>query len=152
MTIQTKDIQSIREGLKKRKLSDLDSDNKPLSTRQAILILAPTILKMKEKGFTNADITETLRPYNLEIKAHNLSRYLREFQKMKKPTKQETTVKRASSENAAQPDVAVPTAAPAVAVAPTAAETPAIDALPAAATAKSTSGVANIDELKTQST
>ena len=82
MTIRLKDIQAINDDLKKRKLSDLAKDSeKPVSTKKAVMQLAPTLLQKKAQGFTTADLVELLNQYQITIKPRDLSRYLREFKK-----------------------------------------------------------------------
>ena len=79
--VTMKDIQSIREDLKKRKPAEmaLNSD-RPLSNREAIQQLAPTLLKMQKRGFTTSALVELLQTHHIIIKSRDLSRYLREFQ------------------------------------------------------------------------
>jgi hypothetical protein len=51
--VTMKDIRSIRDVLKKLKPTDLAGNtDKPLSNRDAIKQLAPTLLKMRKRGFT----------------------------------------------------------------------------------------------------
>jgi len=79
--VTMKDIQSIREELKKTKPADLASNSdKPLSNREAVRQLAPTLLKMRERGFTTSDLVELLNQQQIAVKGRDLSRYLREFQ------------------------------------------------------------------------
>jgi arginine repressor len=76
-----KDIPSIREDLKKCKPADLaNNSDKPLSNREAVKQLAPTLLKMRERGFTSNDLVELLNQHQIAVKIRDLSRYLREFQ------------------------------------------------------------------------
>ena len=79
--VTMKDIPSIREELKKTKPADLASNSdKPLSNREAVRQLAPTLLKMRERGFTSSDLIELLNQHQITIKSRDLNRYLREFQ------------------------------------------------------------------------
>lgn len=41
--------------------------------------LAPTLLKKKEDGFTTAELVDFLAKHHISVKAHNLTRYLREY-------------------------------------------------------------------------
>ena len=94
--VTMKDIQSIRENLKKCKPADLaNSSDKPLSNREAVKQLASTLLKMRKRGFTIIALVELLQAHQINIKGSDLSRYLRAFQG-EKPTK----VKSAQSESA----------------------------------------------------
>ena len=82
MTIRMKDIQTINDDLKKRKLSDLAKESeKPVSTKKAVMQLAPTLLQKRAQGFATADLVELLGQHQITIKPHDLSRYLREYQK-----------------------------------------------------------------------
>ena len=81
MTVTMKDIPAIINDLKKRKPSNLSKDSdRPLSPKEAIMQLAPTLLKKKEEGFTTAELVDFLAKHHISVKAHNLSRYLREYQ------------------------------------------------------------------------
>ena len=82
MTIRMKDIQAINDDLKKRKLADLAKDSeKPVSTKKAVMQLAPTLIQKKSQGFTIADLVELLQQHQITIKPRDLSRYLREYHK-----------------------------------------------------------------------
>lgn len=79
--VTMKDIQSIRENLKKCKPADLANNSaKPITNREAVRQLLPTLLKMRERGFTTSALVEVLQQYQITIKGRDLSRYLREFQ------------------------------------------------------------------------
>ena len=78
--VTMKDIQSIRDNLKKCKLVDVvKSGDKPLSNREAVRQLAPTLLKMRERGFTTAALVDLLQEQQIAIKVRALTRYLREY-------------------------------------------------------------------------
>ena len=79
MTVAMKTIPTIINDLKKRKppAKAKDSD-KPLSVKEAIMQLAPTLLAKKEEGFTTADLVDALAQHDIIVKPHNLTRYLRE--------------------------------------------------------------------------
>jgi hypothetical protein len=82
--VTMKDIQSIRDNLKKCKLADVASNSdKPLSNKEAVRQLAPTLLKMRERGFSTAALVDLLQEQQINIKGRDLSRYLREFQNEK---------------------------------------------------------------------
>ena len=79
--VTMKDIQSIRDDLKKRKPADLANDSdKPLTNREAVKQLAPMLLKMKKRGFTINGLVELLQTHQITVKGSDLSRYLRAFQ------------------------------------------------------------------------
>ena len=80
MTVTMKTIPSIIHDLKKRKPSVLAKDSdKPLSPKEAIMQLAPTLLVKKEEGFGTSELVEILAKHNITVKPHNLTRYLREY-------------------------------------------------------------------------
>ena len=76
MTVTMKDIPAIINDLKKRKPANTD---RPLSPKEAIIQLAPTLLKKKEEGFTTAELVDFLAKHHISVKPHNLTRYLREY-------------------------------------------------------------------------
>ena len=79
--VTLKDIQSIREELKKLKPADMaDNSDKPLSNREAVKQLAPTLLKMRKRGFSVNTLVELLQKHQIDLKGSELSRYLRAFQ------------------------------------------------------------------------
>ncbi|MDL2259736.1 hypothetical protein LJB99_02520 [Deltaproteobacteria bacterium OttesenSCG-928-K17] len=81
MAVTMKDIPTIINDLKKRKPSTLAKDSdRPLSPKEAIMQLAPTLLKKKEEGFTTAELVSFLATHKIAVKPHNLTRYLREYQ------------------------------------------------------------------------
>lgn len=80
MTVTMKDIPAIINDLKKRKPSALAKDSdRPLSPKEAIMQLAPTLLAKKEEGFTTTELVDFLAEHGIVVKAHNLTRYLREY-------------------------------------------------------------------------
>lgn len=80
MTVTMKDIPTIITDLKKRKPSALAKDSdRLLSPKEAIMQLAPTLLKKKEEGITTAELVNFLAKHHISVKPHNLTRYLREY-------------------------------------------------------------------------
>ena len=79
MTVTMKDIPTIINDLKKRKPAIMAKDsNHPLSTKEAITQLAPTLLAKRDEGFTTAELVDALAQHDIIVKPHNLTRYLRE--------------------------------------------------------------------------
>jgi hypothetical protein len=79
--VTMKDIQQIRDDLKKCKPADMAKNSeKPLSVREAVRHLAPTLLKMRKQGFSTSALVELLQAHQITIKGRDLSRYLRDFQ------------------------------------------------------------------------
>ncbi len=80
MTVTMKEIPTIISALKKRKPATLSKDSdKPLSPKEAIMQLAPVLLKKREEGFSSTELVDFLAEHNIAVKAHNLARYLREY-------------------------------------------------------------------------
>ena len=79
MTVTMKDIPAIINDLKKRKPSALAKDSdRPLSPKEAVMQLAPILVKKREEGLTTAELVDFLAKHHISVKAHNLTRYLRE--------------------------------------------------------------------------
>jgi hypothetical protein len=78
--VTMKDINSIRDNLKKCKPADVASNSdKLLSNREAVRQLATILLKMRERGFSTAALLDLLQEQQMNIKGRDLSRYLREY-------------------------------------------------------------------------
>ena len=105
--VTMKDIQNIREDLKKQKPADQASNiDKPLSNREAIKQLAPTLFKMRKRGFTTSALVELLQKHQITIKGSDLTRYLRAFQGEKtaeaNPSQQESPADQEADASAGQ--------------------------------------------------
>jgi len=97
--VTMKDIQRIREELKKLKPSDLaENSDKPLSNREAVKQLGPALLKMRKRGFSVNTLVELLQKHQIDLKGNDLSRYLRAFQGEKATTAKAVRVKNKSAE------------------------------------------------------
>ena len=80
MTVTMKDIPAILNDLKKRKPATLTKDSdRSLSPKEAIIHLAPTLVKKREEGFTTIELVDFLANHRITVKPHNLTRYLREY-------------------------------------------------------------------------
>jgi len=80
MTVTMKTIPTIISALKKRKAPALVKDSeKPLSSKEAVILLAPALLTKKEEGFTAAELADFLAEHGIIVKPHNLTRYMREY-------------------------------------------------------------------------
>lgn len=112
MTVTMKTIPTITSALKKRKPSTLAKDSdKPLSPKEAVMQLAPTLLAKKEEGFTTTELVDILAEHGIAVKAHNLTRYLREYGAATGNTSlgvrnhgSEIEAKRASLQSSSSPD------------------------------------------------
>ena len=102
--VNMKDIPSIREELKKLKPGGLaENAEKPLTNREAVKQLAPTLLKMRKRGFSVSALVELLQKYQIDIKGSELSRYLRAFQGEKTARAKSSRLKRPPAQEADSP-------------------------------------------------
>lgn len=76
---QLKDIKTEFARLKPEKVT-LDG-NRSLTLKEAIFALAPTLERMKKRGFEIQEIADKLKERGLEIKAPTLTKYLNEFRR-----------------------------------------------------------------------
>lgn len=78
---QIKEARKILAGLKPKKVT-LDS-NRSLTVKEAILALAPTLERMKNRGFDTQEIAEKLHEKGIDVKPPTLAKYLNEFRRGK---------------------------------------------------------------------
>ena len=79
MSITMKDIKSIKSDLAKRRPPRLALDeNQAMTTKEAIMALAPELNKMKTRGFSTTAIVEILKEHKISIKGATLNRYINE--------------------------------------------------------------------------
>ena len=84
MKITTASIKEIRLELAKLKPVKITLDgNRSLTVKQAIRALAPTLERMKKRGFDTQEIAEKLHEKGIEIKPPTLAKYLNEFRRGK---------------------------------------------------------------------
>lgn len=57
--------------------------NRSLTVKEAILALAPTLERMKKRGFDTQEIAEKLHEKGIEVKPPTLAKYLNEFRRGK---------------------------------------------------------------------
>ncbi len=82
MTMTASQIKSIGQELNKLRPKKIRVDgNRILTLKEAILALAPAILRLKKRNFELPEIVELLQEKGIEIKLGTLSRYLSEFQR-----------------------------------------------------------------------
>ena len=80
MPVTMKTIPVIINDLKKSKPPTLYKDSdKPLSSKEAVMQLAPILLAKKEEGFTTVALVDALVQHDIIVKPHNLTRYLRGY-------------------------------------------------------------------------
>lgn len=84
MNITTAQIKEIRLELAKLKPVKVTLDgNRSLTVKEAIRALAPTLERMKKRGFDTQEIAEKLHEKGIEIKPPTLAKYLNEFRRGK---------------------------------------------------------------------
>ena len=78
---QVKEIRLEFTKLKPKKVA-LDG-NRSLTVKEAILALAPTLERMKKRGFDIQEIVEKLHEKGIDVKPPTLAKYLNEFRRGK---------------------------------------------------------------------
>ena len=78
-TAQVKDIKSEFAKLKPVKIT-LDG-NSSLTVKEAVFALAPTLERMKKRGFDTQEIAGKLHEKGIEVKPPTLAKYLNEFRR-----------------------------------------------------------------------
>lgn len=88
MTITASQIKEIRLELAKLKPVKVTLDgNRSLTVKQAIFALAPTLERMKKRGFDTQEIVERLHEKGIAVKVPTLAKYLSEFRRRKEDKK-----------------------------------------------------------------
>ena len=107
MNITTAQVKEIRTELAKLKPVKVTLDgNRSLTVKEAVFALAPTLERMKKRGFDTQEIVERLHEKGIEVKVPTLAKYLSEFRRRKEkkrdtPPPQPTTTRAAALETAA---------------------------------------------------
>ena len=78
---QIKEAKKILAALKPVKVT-LDG-NRSMTVKEAIFALAPTLERMKKRGFDTDEIAEKLHEKGIEIKPPTLAKYMSEFRRGK---------------------------------------------------------------------
>ena len=78
---QVKDIKTAFATLKPQKLT-LDG-NRAMTVKEAVFALAPTLERMKKRGFDITELVEKLHEKGIIVKAPTLAKYLNEFRRGK---------------------------------------------------------------------
>lgn len=77
-------LKEIRQELAKLKPLKVTLDgNRSLTVKEAILALAPTLERMKKRGFDTQELAEKLHEKGIEVKPQTLAKYLNEFSRGK---------------------------------------------------------------------
>ncbi len=84
MNITTAQVKEIRLELAKMKPVKVTLDgNRSLTVKEAIFALAPTLERMKKRGFDTQEIAEKLHEKGIEVKPPTLAKYMNEFRRGK---------------------------------------------------------------------
>ena len=78
---QVKDIKAAFVTLKPQKVT-LDGD-RAMTVKEAIFALAPTLERMKKRGFEITELVEKMHEKGIPVKAPTLAKYLNEFRRGK---------------------------------------------------------------------
>ncbi len=82
MTLTASQVKAIGQELNKLRQPKLRLDgNRTLTVREAIFILAPVLLKMKNRDFEIPEIVQLLHEKGIDIKPPTLSKYLNEYKR-----------------------------------------------------------------------
>lgn len=82
MDITASTVKEIRTELAKLRPVKITLDgNRCLTVKEAIFALAPTLERMKKRGFDTQEIAEKLHEKGIEVKPPTLAKYLSEFRR-----------------------------------------------------------------------
>ena len=91
MNITTAQVKEIRLELAKLKPIKVTLDgNRSMTVKEAIFALAPTLERMKKRGFDTQEIADKLHEKGIGVKPPTLAKYLNEFRRGK-DRKKDTT-------------------------------------------------------------
>ena len=84
MAITATQLKEIRQEFAVLKPASVTLDgNRTMSVKEAVFALAPTLERMKKRGFDTQEIVERLHEKGIEVKAPTLANYLSEFRRRK---------------------------------------------------------------------
>ena len=90
MTISMTQLKEIRQEFSNLKPAFVTMEgNRTISVKEAVFALAPTLERMKKRGFDIQEIVERLHEKGIEVKAPTLNKYLSEFRRRKEKKKDE---------------------------------------------------------------
>ena len=82
MTITATQLKEIRQEFAKLKPASVTLDgNRTMSVKEAVFILAPTLERMKKRGFDIQELAEKLHEKGIDVKPPTLTKYLNEFRR-----------------------------------------------------------------------
>lgn len=88
MTITASQVKEIRQEFAKLKPAAVTLDgNRAMTVKQATFTLAPTLERMKKRGFDTQEIVEKLHEKGIEVKAQTLTKYLTEARRQREGRK-----------------------------------------------------------------
>ena len=91
MTITATQLKEIRQEFAALKPASVTLDgNRTMSVKEAVFILAPTLERMKKRGFDTQEIVEKLHEKGIEVKAQTLTKYLTEARRQREGRKVKT--------------------------------------------------------------
>ena len=84
MPITAAQIKDIRQTFAKLKPATVTLDgNRVMTVKEAVFTLAPTLERMKKRGFDTQEIVDRLHEKGIDIKPPTLSKYLKEYRQQK---------------------------------------------------------------------
>ena len=111
MPITASQIKDIRQEFAKLKPATVTLDgNRVMTIKEAIFALAPTLERMKKRGFDSQEIVERLHEKGIDIKPPTLAKYLKEYRRQKdsqKTRKRDTPPPHQSQKSAPQNKIAL---------------------------------------------
>lgn len=88
MSITASQLKEIRLELARMKPAAVTlNGNRAMTMKQAIFALAPTLERMKKRGFDTQEIIEKLHEKGIEVKAQTLTKYLTEARRQREGRK-----------------------------------------------------------------
>ena len=84
MTITATQLKEIRQEFATLKPASVTLDgHRTMSVKEAVFALAPTLERMRKRGFEVQELVERLHEKGIEMKAPTLAKYLSEFRRRK---------------------------------------------------------------------
>lgn len=82
MTITATQVKEIRQEFAKLRSAKVTLDgNRSMTVKEAVFALAPTLERMKKRGFEVQELAEKLREKGIDVKPPTLAKYLNEFRR-----------------------------------------------------------------------
>ena len=95
MSITASQVKEIRQEFAKLKPAAVTLDgNRAMTIKEAIFSLAPTLERMKKRGFDTQEIVERLHEKGIDIKPPTLAKYLKEYRRQKDSQKNKSSLPR----------------------------------------------------------